>query len=97
MILSNEPGYYRGDAFGMRCENLLVVRELENPGFDQPMLAFEALTLAPFDLRLLEPSLMTTEELDWLDRYHARVRDELTPLLDAASAAWLARATSRPG
>ena len=93
MIVSNEPGYYRDDAFGMRCENLVVVTAIDNPAFEQPMLGFEALTLAPFDLRLVVPELLTAAERAWLDRYHARVRETLTPDLDAATAAWLAEAT----
>jgi Xaa-Pro aminopeptidase len=97
MIVSNEPGYYRDDAFGMRCENLVVVEAIDNPAFEQPMLGFEALTLAPFDLRLVVPELLTAGERAWLDRYHARVRETLTPDLDAATAAWLAEATRALG
>ena len=93
MIVSNEPGYYRDDAFGMRCENLVVVRTVDNPAFDKTMLGFEALTLAPFDLRLVVPELLSADERAWLDSYHARVRETLTPDLDAATAAWLAEAT----
>ncbi len=97
MIVSNEPGYYRDDAFGMRCENLVVVQAVDNPAFEKPMLGFEALTLAPFDLRLVVPELLTADERAWLDRYHARVRETLTPDLDAATAAWLAEATRALG
>jgi Xaa-Pro aminopeptidase len=61
------------------------------------MLGFEALTLAPFDLRLVVPELLTAGERAWLDRYHARVRETLTPDLDAATAAWLAEATRALG
>jgi Xaa-Pro aminopeptidase len=93
MIVSNEPGYYRDDAFGMRCENLVVVQAVDNPAFEKPMLGFEALTLAPFDLRLVVPELLSADERAWLDSYHARVRETLTPDLDAATAAWLAEAT----
>ena len=57
------------------------------------MLGFETLTLAPIDLRLVEPSLLTAEEIDWLDTYHARVRETLSPLLDPEDRAWLAGAT----
>ena len=95
MIVSNEPGYYRDGAFGIRCENLLVVREVHEPGFEQPMLGFDALTLAPFDLRLVDAALLDPEETAWLDAYHRRVRETLAPALDAASAAWL-RAATRP-
>lgn len=82
MILSNEPGYYKADGFGIRIENLVVVREDPRDGDSQPMLAFENLTLAPIDLRLVEPALMTEAEMDWLDSYHARVYAEVSPLLD---------------
>jgi Xaa-Pro aminopeptidase len=89
MIVSNEPGYYRTGAYGIRIENLVVVQ----PAGGADMLGFETLTLAPIDRALVEPSLMTDDEIDWLDRYHARVRETLTPLVDAETAAWLADAT----
>ncbi|MBT8060223.1 MAG: M24 family metallopeptidase C-terminal domain-containing protein, partial [Gammaproteobacteria bacterium] len=77
-----------------RCENLVVVREHEADTDDgPPMMAFEPLTLAPFDLRLLEPSLLTVEETDWVDRYHERVYRELGPRLQEDDAAWLKQAT----
>ena len=94
MILSNEPGYYKPGAYGIRIENLLLVTSPEPiEGGDRPMLAFETLTLAPIDLRLVDPTLLTADELDWLDSYHARVRRELSPLLDADDRAWLVTAT----
>ncbi|HTY68207.1 MAG TPA: aminopeptidase P family protein [Alphaproteobacteria bacterium] len=94
MIVSNEPGYYKAGAYGIRLENLIVVQELpKDAGGDAPMFGFETLTLAPFDRAVIEPALLTARERDWLDAYHARVRESLTPLLDAATAAWLARAT----
>ena len=92
MYLSDEPGYYRDGAFGMRCENLLVVRAVEQAG-ERPMLCFEALTLVPFDTRLLDLSLLRPDELAWLDAYHRRVARALGPLLEPADAAWLERAT----
>lgn len=94
MICSNEPGYYREGAYGIRIENLVAVRDsqaLRTP--ERPMLEFETLTLAPIDLSLVEPLLMTSAEIAWLDGYHARVRDEIGPLLDAADRAWLEEAT----
>ncbi len=93
MILSNEPGYYRAGAYGIRIENLLLV--IEAPGRTQtekPLNAFETLTLAPIDRRLIESSLMSAEEIAWLDAYHARVRDALTPLVDAPTRTWLENA-----
>ncbi len=93
MIVSNEPGYYRQDAFGIRIENLLAVVELESGfGGDKAYLGFETLTRAPIDRRLIVPGLLTSEETAWLDAYHATVRAEIAPLLDAATADWLAQA-----
>ena len=90
MILSNEPGYYRAGAYGIRIENLVLVTEA-TPVADaeKPLNAFETLTLAPIDGRLVEPSLMTAEEIAWLDAYHVRVRDMLAPLIDETTRAWL--------
>jgi len=93
MIVSNEPGYYRADGFGIRCENLVVVRESTRADEEQTMLEFEAITLVPFDLRLLDASLMTPAELDWLDSYHQRVAEVIGPLLDENDRAWLEQAT----
>ena len=94
MIVSNEPGYYKTGAYGIRIENLVTV--IESPardGDEKEMLAFETLTLAPVDLALVEPALLTAAELAWLDAYHARVRESLTPLVDEADRAWLEAAT----
>ena len=95
MILSNEPGYYKEGAYGIRLENLVLVtpeEALENG--DIAMHGFETLTLAPFDKRMLVTDLMTRDELHWLDAYHARVRDEIGPLLDGETLAWLEQATA---
>jgi len=90
MILSNEPGYYKEGAFGIRIENLVaVVPDPEYPG----MLGFETLTLAPIDRTLIDPALLSDTERNWINAYHARVRESLTPLLDAADGQWLAAAT----
>jgi Xaa-Pro aminopeptidase len=94
MILSNEPGFYRTGAYGIRIENLIVVTPPEPiEGGERPMLGFETITLAPIDLRLVEPALLTPGETGWLDAYHARVRETLSPRLDEADRAWLAEAT----
>lgn len=93
MIVSNEPGYYRDGGFGIRCENLLVVTEVTDCPGDVPMLGFEALTLVPFDNRLLMPELLSAQELAWLDAYHRRVKEALAPLLDGAVRDWLEQAT----
>lgn len=93
MILSNEPGYYREGAFGIRIENLITVIGAEaEPGRD--MLGFETLTLCPIDTRPVDRAAMSRDEADWLDRYHARVRQELSPLLDEGTRDWLLRATA---
>jgi Xaa-Pro aminopeptidase len=94
MIVSNEPGYYKTGAYGIRIENLITVVECPAPpGAERDLLAFETLTLAPIDLALVDGSLLTREEAAWLDAYHARVREALRPLLDDATGAWLAEAT----
>jgi Xaa-Pro aminopeptidase len=94
MILSNEPGYYKTGAYGIRIENLVLVVEAPAPaGAEKPLNGFETLTLAPIDLRLIEPWLLTAEELAWVDAYHARVRETLGPLVDAGTRAWLEQAT----
>jgi Xaa-Pro aminopeptidase len=93
MIVSNEPGYYRDGAFGMRCENLQAVRESERA----PMLEFEVLTLVPFDTRLLVRELLDGEELAWLDDYHRWVADTIGPLLQGADREWLQNATRPVG
>ncbi len=93
MILSNEPGYYREGHYGIRIENLELVREVEIEGGERPMLGFETLTLAPIDTRPVEKGLLSAAETAWLDAYHARVRAEIGPLLDEPTRAWLENAT----
>jgi Xaa-Pro aminopeptidase len=97
MILSNEPGFYLPGAYGIRMENLVLVRPAEFPAQKRKFLQFETLTLAPFDRALINPALLSASALDWLIEYHARVRAALTPLLeDAPSArAWLHAATAK--
>jgi Xaa-Pro aminopeptidase len=90
MILSNEPGFYLPEHYGIRLENLLLVQAADLAGASKPFLRFETLTLAPFDRRLLNPALMTAEERGWLDRYHARVLHEVGPALELQERAWLA-------
>ena len=94
MIVSNEPGYYKEGEYGIRIENLVVVTEgREVKGGDRKMMEFETITLAPIDLDLVEPKLLTTEERDWLNVYHARVRETLSALVDDETRTWLLRAT----
>jgi Xaa-Pro aminopeptidase len=94
MILSNEPGYYKAGAYGIRIENLvLVVEAAAVPDAEKPLNAFETLTLAPIDRRLIVANMLTPEETEWLDGYHVRVAQTLSPLVDAETRAWLAAAT----
>jgi Xaa-Pro aminopeptidase len=95
MILSNEPGYYREGAFGIRIENLIVVQpaaELAGAD-DREMLEFETLTWVPIETRLIEPALLTEAERSWINDYHAQVRNKVAPRLDEATAMWLHRVT----
>jgi Xaa-Pro aminopeptidase len=90
MIVSNEPGYYKTGAYGIRIENLQVVTPAADiPGGERPMLGFEPLTLAPIDRRLIETSLLTEEEIAQLNAYHARVLDVVGAKLEGAEKAWL--------
>jgi len=94
MILSNEPGYYKAAEYGIRIENLvLVIAEPEPPGAEKPLNAFETLSLAPIERRLIDTTLLTAKERAWLDSYHVRVRDVIGPLLDASTRKWLEQAT----
>ncbi|MES0882437.1 aminopeptidase P family protein [Roseibium sp. SCP14] len=94
MILSNEPGYYPAGEYGIRLENLEIVTEArEIPGGDRPVLGFETITLVPMDLRLVDVSLLTTAERDWLNSYHEKVREEIGPLVGAKERIWLEHAT----
>ncbi|VTZ28363.1 Peptidase M24 [Methylocella tundrae] len=95
MILSDEPGYYSAGHWGIRIENLVVVEPRSINGAELEMNGFETLTLAPIDLELIEPSLLDAEEIAWLNAYHARVRHELSPLLEPGARRWLAKATKR--
>jgi len=95
MILSNEPGYYKEGAYGIRMENLILVTEAEEiKGGETAMHGFETLTLAPFDRRLVRSELLTADELDWLNAYHARVLAETGPLVDGETLRWLEAATA---
>jgi Xaa-Pro aminopeptidase len=94
MILSNEPGYYKTGAYGIRIENLvLVVAAPEPPGGEKPLNSFESLTLVPIDRRPLDTRMLTGKERTWIDDYHAHVQEELSPLLDAPTRRWLDAAT----
>ncbi|WP_460122213.1 aminopeptidase P family protein [Pseudomonas sp. S2_C03] len=88
MITSIEPGTYRPGRWGVRIENLAMNREAGKSEFGE-FLKFETLTLCPIDTRCLEPSLLTAEEKQWLNDYHAQVRERLSPLVDGAALQWL--------
>ncbi len=97
MILSNEPGYYREGAFGIRLENLLVVRTAPDlPGGDpqRRMLHWETLSFAPIDTRLILPDMMDDAARDWLNAYHSDVAEKIGPRLSRAAKLWLDAATA---
>ncbi|MGA8902099.1 aminopeptidase P family protein [Bradyrhizobium sp.] len=94
MILSNEPGYYKTDGFGIRIENLELVVAAEVAGAEKPVNAFETLTLAPIDRRLVDLNMLTGDELSWLNEYHERVRHAVRGHVDDATKAWLDEATA---
>jgi len=95
MIISNEPGYYKEGAYGIRIENLVLVTPLEQlPGGDREMMGFETLTLCPIDRRLVVSGMLTDAERAWLNGYHARVREALRARVDDGARAWLEAATA---
>jgi len=91
MIVSDEPGYYKAGEYGIRIENLVMV--VESAVGDGKFLEFETLTLAPIDTRPIEISLLSAEERDWLNAYHARVLKEIGPLVKGGVLSWLRQAT----
>jgi Xaa-Pro aminopeptidase len=95
MICSNEPGYYKEGAYGIRIENLVLVTELQKvPAGDREMMDFETLTLVPIDRRLIVRDMLTTEEIAWIEAYHARVFQTIGPEVDAETLRWLEAATA---
>ncbi len=94
MVVSNEPGYYKAEEYGIRIENLVVVTRCNHlEDAERTTFEFETLTLAPIDLNLVEKSLMTEAEIEWLNAYHARVRRELGDGLSEVEQDWLDTAT----
>ncbi len=91
MFLSNEPGYYKPDAFGIRIENLVLVEDREIADAEGKYLGFETLTFVPLDRKLIDASLLTTSEIAWVDAYHDQVRALLSPQLQGDDLAWLER------
>jgi len=94
MVISNEPGYYRNGAYGIRIENLVLVTAADGAAGDAGYLGFETLTLAPIDRTLIDAALLNASEIAWLDAYHARVLDALSPSLPAPVVVWLESATA---
>ncbi|MEP3422361.1 MAG: aminopeptidase P family protein [Erythrobacter sp.] len=94
MICSNEPGYYKPDAFGIRIENLVLTIEKDIEGAEGRYLGFEPLTFVPIDRRLIERSLLTDSEIAWLDAYHEKVRALIAPQLSGDDLAWVERETA---
>lgn len=94
MICSNEPGYYKAGEYGIRIENLVLIEELEIAGAEGTYLGFETLTFVPLDRKLIDTSLLTADEIAWVDAYHARVRELLSPLLSGDDLAWVERETA---
>jgi Xaa-Pro aminopeptidase len=90
MFLSNEPGYYKPDAYGIRIENLVLVEERRFPDGDMNMLGFETLTFAPIDRTMMDLRLLTASERAWVDDYHAKVLAIVGPQLDGDAGVWLA-------
>ncbi len=98
MIVSNEPGYYKAGAWGIRIENLVAVVKVDSPpGGERDLLGFETLTLAPIDRRLIDTALLDDGERGWVDAYHARVHAAVAPAVDAATERWLAAACAPLG
>ncbi len=94
MLISNEPGYYKEGAYGIRIENVILVREPEKvPGGERELMSFETLTLVPIDRRLVVTELLTPGERNWLNDYHARVREVIGPEVDETTRKWLEKAT----
>ncbi len=93
MIISNEPGYYKTGEYGIRIENLVIVQISDFAEEERPMLTFETITLAPIDTRLINAHMMTAAEITWLNIYHAKVRESISPLLDKKEKEWLILAT----
>jgi Xaa-Pro aminopeptidase len=91
MIISNEPGYYKEGAYGIRIESLVLVKR----GRGKDMLEFETLTMAPIDKKLIDKAIMEKEEIDWLNNYHKDVYEKVSPLLNKVEKAWLREATAK--
>ena len=95
MVLSNEPGYYKTNEFGIRIENLVEVIEIETPkSGERKLLGFRPLTLVPIDKALINKSLLSKDDVDWLNSYHALVLKQISPLVDKITEEWLIKQTA---
>ncbi|MDM8009656.1 MAG: aminopeptidase P family protein [Parasphingorhabdus sp.] len=94
MILSNEPGYYKAGEFGIRIENLFLVEEREIEGGEQTMLGFETLTFAPLERKLIDVAMLSPNQRQWVDDYHAKVRALIAPQLEGDDLEWLEAQTT---
>lgn len=93
MIVSNEPGYYKENSHGIRIENLILcVDTFQKNEIGSPLLTFETLTLVPLDKTLIDQSLLDKDEIDWINHYHQRIFNEISPLLDDITIKWLSNA-----
>ena len=95
MIISNEPGYYVEGSHGIRIENLVIVSELEDIGGNIKTHTFENITWTPMDKTLIEPSMLVEAEIDWLNQYHAKVYEKISPYLEGDELNWLEKVTSK--
>jgi len=91
MVVSNEPGYYEEGKFGIRIENLVFVKQIDTVN-GKKLLGFENLTFVPIDTRLLDYSILTKSEKDWLNTYHAEVFEKVSPHVECATKEWLEKA-----
>ncbi|MDX1948868.1 MAG: M24 family metallopeptidase C-terminal domain-containing protein, partial [Rickettsiales bacterium] len=90
MVVSNEPGFYKKNAYGIRIESLVYVKKINNE-----FLGFETLTKAPIDLKLIKKELLNREEISWLNNYHEEVYSEISPYLDKNEKSWLKKQTRK--
>ena len=91
MIISNEPGYYKQGEYDIRIENLVLVVDKPVAGGDRETLGFETLTYVPIEKKLIDVSMLSNLELDWLNNYHSKVLELIGPQLTGEDKAWLER------
>ena len=89
MIISNEPGFYKEGAYGIRIENLILVQS-----YADNQLCFETITMAPFDMNLIDVALLSNDEVEWINNYHQKVLEKLLPFLDKKHQEWLQQKTA---